>query len=214
MSTYGMHAAARNGTKSEKVTGAGRCLNCQKRLIDGPKPPSPHHRKHWSRPIDGFQKINTDGSFNIENGSGTWGHVISDEHATITHAGAGSCQHLLNALHAELLACVQGIAAATSQGMSRVLLDTDSQLVKSALETNSFALAETGGIVYELECMIGSSFTDFKISNAPRDYNRVAHAVAALDCNCSNGTTLHWEDTLDGLEELVASDSAESELME
>ena len=53
---------------------------------------------------------------------------------------------LLNAFHAELLACVHGLTVSANWGMSRVVLETDSQLVQSALAKNSFILAETGGI--------------------------------------------------------------------
>ncbi|RLN04844.1 hypothetical protein C2845_PM13G09270 [Panicum miliaceum] len=115
-------------------------------------------RQRWSRPSAGFLKINTDGSFSPSTSSGGWGFVIRDELATIVQAGAGSCKYLLNAFHSELLACVQGVTEAVKWGMSRILLETDSHMVKMALETNSFALADTGGIVYELKNLISSSF--------------------------------------------------------
>ena len=157
-------------------------------------------RKKWSRPESGFLKINTDGSFSPSTGSGGWGFVIRDGDAMITHAGAGSYQNLLNA-----------VLAAADQGMTRVVLETDSQLVKSALESNMFALADTGGIVYELKFLISSSFSEFKVLFSPRTCNSVAHAVAALGCMCPRDTLLWWEGcTPDGLEDLVASDITES----
>ncbi|RLN13631.1 hypothetical protein C2845_PM09G13220 [Panicum miliaceum] len=145
----------------------------------------PSVRQPWRRPSTGFLKINTDGSFSTNTGSGGWGFVIRDELTTIAHAGAGSCQYLLSAFHCELLACVQGVMEAVKQGMSRVLLETDSQMVKMAFETNMFALADTGGIVYELKNMISSSFVEFKFLFTPRTCNSVAHVVAAFGCTCS-----------------------------
>ena len=56
--------------------------------------------------------------------------------------------HLLDALDAELLACLAGVRAAGVLGRSKVVIETDSMLARMALETNSFALAPTGG-VYE-----------------------------------------------------------------
>jgi len=53
-------------------------------------------------------------------------------------------------LHAEVLACFHGVEEAVKRGMGRVILETDSQLVKLALESNSFSLAAMGGVVYEL----------------------------------------------------------------
>ena len=47
--------------------------------------------------------------------------------------------------------------------MGRVVLETDSQLDKSALESNKFTLAAMSGLVYELKTMVGSSFIDFSV---------------------------------------------------
>lgn len=68
-------------------------------------PPS----NRWCRPSSRFLKIYT-GSFKLESGSGGWGFVIRDDNAEVTHAGAGSCQHLLDAFYAELLACHHGVS--------------------------------------------------------------------------------------------------------
>lgn len=68
--------------------------------------------------------------------------------------------------------------------MGRVVLETDSQLVKLALGSNAFALAATGGIVYELKNLISSSFVQFSVVYCPRTCNRVAHAVTAQACMC------------------------------
>jgi hypothetical protein len=174
-------------------------------------------RQRWSRPSagflkinTGFLKINTDGSFSPSTGSGELGFVIRDELATIIHAGAGSCKYLLSAFHSELLACVQGVTEALKRGMSRILLETDSQMVKMALETNLFALADIGGIVYELKNLISSSFVEFKVLFTPRTCNRVAHVVTVLSCRCPQGTNLRWDGTPSDVEDLVASDLAES----
>lgn len=73
---------------------------------------------------------------------------------------------------------------AVKQGTSRVLLETDSQIVKMTLETNLFSLADIGGIVYELKNMIRSLFVEFKVLFTPKTCNRVAQAVAVLGFMC------------------------------
>jgi len=85
-------------------------------LAEAPKIQSTQLSKHWRRPPSGVLKLNTDGSFFPSTGCGGWGFVIRDENAEIILAGAGSCQHLLNPLHAELLACVRGLEAAANLG--------------------------------------------------------------------------------------------------
>jgi hypothetical protein len=91
-------------------------------------------------------------------------------------------------------------------GVSRVIIETDSLPVKMALESNSFALAPTGGIVYETKNLMNLSFMFVSVAYCRRDCNRVAHAVAAFGCKCPHGTIPSWESTPHGTEDLVTSD--------
>lgn len=95
----------------------------------------------------------------------------------------------LSALHAELVACREGIRKAAELGMTRVVIDTDSMLAKMALETDSFALAPTGGVVYECKCLMNLTFVSCGLSFCPRDCNKVAHAVTAHGCKCPHSTS-------------------------
>ena len=60
----------------------------------------------------------------------------------------------LDALHAEMVACLMGEKMAAELWISKVILETDSMLVKSALETTSFALTATSGIVFEINSFL------------------------------------------------------------
>lgn len=53
----------------------------------------------------------------------------------VGRAGAGRCQYLLDAFHAEALACLMGVRATEKLGMAHVLVETDSMLLKTALES-------------------------------------------------------------------------------
>jgi hypothetical protein len=55
-------------------------------------------------------------------------------------------------------------------------------LAKMALETDSFALAPTGGIVYEIKCLMNLTFVSCVLSFCSRDCNKVAHVVAVQGC--------------------------------
>jgi hypothetical protein len=97
-------------------------------------------KAHWHKPPAGFLKINTDGAFAATSGSGGWGFVVRDEDGAVVCAGAGQCEYLLDALHAEALGCLQGIRAAAERGIGRVLIETESALLKIAVESNGFVL--------------------------------------------------------------------------
>jgi hypothetical protein len=60
--------------------------------------------------------------------------------------------------------------------MTRVILETDSLILKQALESDSYIFAEVGGMLYEMKNVISSHFSNFFCSFAPRTCNKVAHA--------------------------------------
>jgi hypothetical protein len=172
--------------------------------------PATQRQKRWSRPADDSFKINSDGSYSPESGDGGWGYVIRDHDGTVIKAGAGRCSYLLDAFHSEVVGCKAGIRAAEELGMSKVVIETDSLLLKMALESNSFALAQTGGILCEIKTMLLDSFSSWSFSLCPRECNKVVHAVTAQGCMCPHETVLCWNGTPPGVEDLVARDCSSS----
>ncbi|RLN28963.1 hypothetical protein C2845_PM05G15270 [Panicum miliaceum] len=166
----------------------------------------PRSRKKWERPGKDVLKINCDGAFRSETSVGGWGFVIRDSAGLVIRSGAGSCLHLMDALHAELLACLAGVRAAGEMGMSNVIIEIDSMLARLTLSTTTFALAPVGGIVYEIKYLMNLFFTSVNVAFFPRECNRVAHAVAALGSKCPPGAVLSWDGTPSGIEDLVTSD--------
>jgi hypothetical protein len=125
-------------------------------------------------------------------------------------AGAGRCSFLLDAFHSEVVGCSAGIRAAEELGMTNVVVETDSMLLKIALESNSFALAPTGGLLHEIKSMLLDSFNSWRFSFCPRECNKVAHAVTAQGCMCPPETVLSWDGTPPGVEDLVARECSSS----
>jgi hypothetical protein len=111
---------------------------------------------------------------------------------------------------AEVVACLAGARAANALGMGHVVFETDSIILKQAMDADDHRLAATGGLIYELKKLIGSSFLSCSFVFAPRECNRVAHALAALGCKCPRNTVEQWDMMPPGMEDLVASDFAES----
>ena len=79
--------------------------------------------KRWTRPPEDVLKINCDGAYRSVTSTGGWGFVIRDCDGQVIKAGAGKCSHLLDALHAELLACLAGVRAAGELGISKVIIE-------------------------------------------------------------------------------------------
>jgi hypothetical protein len=97
----------------------------------------------------------------------------------VVRAGAGRSSCLLDAFHAEVTACYEGAREAAECGMGHVVIETDSLMLKQALQSDDFRLAATGGLIYELKMLIHSSFISVSIVHVPRSCNSVAHALAA-----------------------------------
>jgi hypothetical protein len=58
-------------------------------------------------------KLKGDASFQPSSMEGSWGFLISDSDGDVVLNGYGKVNHLLNAFQAELIACLQGVQAAT-----------------------------------------------------------------------------------------------------
>ena len=109
-------------------------------------------------------------------------------------SGAGVVLHALDAFHTEVLGCLagDGVKAASDRGMQKVIVETDSMLLKMATGGDNFALAPTGGLVHEIKATAASCFSSFDVY-CPRSCNKVAHALAAKGRMCPSNADMYWE---------------------
>jgi hypothetical protein len=171
----------------------------------------PHNsQKQWHKPPGEWLKINTDGAFSASTGEGGWGFVIRDEHGAVMAAGAGGLTQVRDAFQAEIHACMQGVMAAANKGMDKVILETDSLMLKQALESEAYRLAEMGGYIFQLKSLIHGSFSRYRCNFVPRSCNRVAHTLAAEGSLCNHGGDVSWDFTPPCVSDSVASDAASS----
>lgn len=80
----------------------------------------------WKPPAPGTIKINMDGTFSLNDQNGSSGLVLRDDSGSFRRAMARWYPALSNALHAEALACRDGIKWAEDRHVDRVLVETDS----------------------------------------------------------------------------------------
>jgi hypothetical protein len=79
----------------------------------------------------------------------------------------------MDAFHSEVLGCKAGVRAAKELGMSKLVIETDSMLLKMALESNSFTLAPMGGILHKIKSMLFDSFSSWSSIFCPREIIRL-----------------------------------------
>ena len=127
-----------------------------------------------------------------DSNTGSWGFVLRDSDGDVVLSGRGRINHLvLSAFHAQVIAALQGVQAALSLGVSRLILETDALMLQQELASKeSFAKPE-GGLVQELKLIVSTNFSFFFVcSFKRRECNRVAHALAELGYACSKGEEL------------------------
>lgn len=88
-----------------------------------------------------------------------------------------------------------GLQAAGSSGMSNTIAETDSIMVKSALETRSFWISSSRWNYSRDEEPYFFKLLVIFVLFCPRDCNKVAHALAATGCNCPENSVLMWDST-------------------
>lgn len=93
---------------------------------------------------------------------------------------------LLDALHAEMMACLKAIEFAADVGMGCIITKTDAYVLLVALQSNEYDASRHGG---EIPLVLWIYF-DFEILQCKHVRNLVAHALATLGAHMAPGATL------------------------
>ena len=105
---------------------------------------------------------------------------MRDELGHAAMAGAGSLETVCDAQTAESHACLAALQAAADQGLQNVILETDSQILVKALQSDMYGRARGGMLFREAKFTMAINFNSVVVVHAPRSYNRVAHELARL----------------------------------
>lgn len=142
------------------------------------KPPKPPDKHRWTKPPDGYVKVNLDGAFHQTTKDGGWGYVIRDQAGEFVAAGTGKAVHLRDALHSEAVACLAAIEGAVSIGANRIIFESDSSNLVSALKTRDSDKAMIGVLVKEARSLCILQFDSYQFAFSRRECNSTAHELA------------------------------------
>lgn len=106
--------------------------------------------QRWSPPQREFLKINIDGAYHETTHSGGWGFTIRNDDDNLLVAGAGKLEHVSNILNVEALAMLNAATATSRMGYNRVILETDSKVLKLVVSTKDYNLALLGDLFEEI----------------------------------------------------------------
>ena len=155
-------------------------------------------RKCWQPPPVDFLKVNFDGAFRAVEKDGAWGFIIRDSDGQAIVAGSGRLSAVPDAISAEGEACLAALEAAMNRGISRVIIETDSTNLVSALRGNAYDQAPGGVIFSEARGVLEMHFDDVIFSAIPRTCNQAAHELARFGLSRDPDLPSVWEDPLPG----------------
>nr|XP_045088296.1 uncharacterized protein LOC123496932 [Aegilops tauschii subsp. strangulata] len=178
--------------------------------------PSKHTRQNtiqrWTPP-PGIMKLNTDGAFQEETHSGGWGFILRNDTGALIAAGAGNLEYLVDALHSEAWAMLYAVDAAIRMGCDRLIIETDSLLLKQAVMSNTYDLSQLGAIFRDIKYQFRVGLSDVSVKHCNRKCNHAAHTLAAHGTTMSRSTWEIWFDKFPSfVSDCVAGDSASTAL--
>jgi len=66
-------------------------------------------------------------------------------------------------MHIELVACIEWVNGAVQMGINNIVLEKDAEQVVWALQGDDFRLSMLGGLVHELEELLGENFVSSQV---------------------------------------------------
>ena len=136
------------------------------------KAPKTEDKTKWKPPLGDFVKINIYGAFSEVSKTGGWGAIARDDAGDAIFAAAGFIPAASEALHSELLALVNAIPIAESQGIGRAIFSTDCMVLKQAMESTSYDLSSLGPLMLHAKFLLATSFIQFSFEHVPRICNK------------------------------------------
>jgi ribonuclease HI len=143
----------------------------------------PHQAKEphtaWTKPTEGWYKLNVDAGFSHEENNGSWGAVLRDHEGKVMFSAWGTIAYCQSAEIAEAIAALEGTKAMLPVAARPVILESDSAVVVNELKMKDRSRSPLAFILSETRDML-LLLPDFKIQKVNRTGNSVAHDLASF----------------------------------
>ena len=123
---------------------------------------------------------------------GGWGVIGRDHAGDIVFTAAGRNNSASDALYSETIALQNGIRIADQLGIGHVIISTDSQLVKHAIESPSLDQARLDQLFLDIKYHLVMEFNDYSVEFCPRACNKPAHVLAAMGLDMDQNNHFVW----------------------
>uniref|UniRef100_A0A0A9BCZ9 RNase H type-1 domain-containing protein n=1 Tax=Arundo donax TaxID=35708 RepID=A0A0A9BCZ9_ARUDO len=140
------------------------------------KPNSGIERTSWSKPHEGYVKLNVDAAFSIDKGSGA---IIRDDQGMFLASSCRGVEYVTDAQTAEDLALRDGLILAGQIGCMKIMVESDCMEVVEIMREGGDTRNVTAAI-YEDCTFLCRGFSHVSFNHCPREANKVDHVLA---CN-------------------------------
>ena len=135
-----------------------------------------HPPTSWQPPGPLQYKVNVDGALFEADNTASLGVVIRNEHGQVM---ASLFKHILlppTVLEVEALAVRRGLELAVEMGFRNIVLESDSQILITALREGSYSLSSFDHIVQDIK-FIASYLSSINYTHVRRQCNALAHSL-------------------------------------
>ncbi|CAL1394523.1 unnamed protein product [Linum trigynum] len=164
-------------------------------------PTSQPQQVSWSKPLEGWVKLNEDGNRRSEPPSLAIGGVLRNSHGSWIIGFSNKVGHA-SVLEYEIRPLRDGLSLAWTLGYRKVEVASDSQVTVQL--TKDFKFHPLGALLEDCRKYLLRQW-DCRLHHSLREANQVADALAELGHECTSGETL-WANPPRNVETIVNND--------
>jgi ribonuclease HI len=136
-------------------------------------------QNQWTKPPEGWAKLNFDAGFNEQSNSGSWGAVLRNNNGGIILSAWGKINHCKNAEIAEATAGILALQSVIPNYSGPILVENDCATLVSEVKMVEKSKSAIANTVDEIKNLL-RLFLDFAFSKVHRSCNEVAHVLARI----------------------------------
>ncbi|KAM0872242.1 hypothetical protein ACQ4PT_038844 [Festuca glaucescens] len=136
-------------------------------------------QNHWTKPPEGWAKLNFDAGFNEQSNSGSWGAVLRNNKGDVIFSAWGKINHCKNVEIAEATAGLLALQSVIPNYSGPILVENDCATLVSEVKMVGKSKSAIANTVDEIKNLL-RLFPDFAFSKVHRSCNEVAHVLARV----------------------------------
>jgi ribonuclease HI len=151
----------------------------------------------WSKPPQGWTKLNVDGAWSMESKKGGIGMILRDDEGSILFTACKFLQSCDTPLEAELCACKEGLTRAMDLTGKPIWVECDSLEATSLIKDVNLNRSHNASLINEIKSLCAGE-RECRVTHVRRELNYVSHTLAKLSFNsaCSMVWIRHGPDII------------------